>query len=105
MPYTMAMTSRASESRTESNEGSLSTTWVWKRVKITRAAQPRETAPRKGHRWRGRTRREPAEWLTLRMKYGGGSEGWVIVDARGVVAPFHGATAILDILMEVCQAR
>lgn len=87
------------------NTGSGSTTWTWKRVKITRAPQARGNSGPKGHRWRGRVRRDPNDWLTVRLKYGGGAEGWVIIDARGVVAPVHGATAILDILLEVCQAR
>lgn len=92
-------------SNDSTNDCSPSTRWIWKRVMVSRAPQARTTARRHAARWRGRARRDPQEWLSLRMKYGGGAEGWVVVDARGVVAPFHGAEAILDVLMEICAQR
>jgi hypothetical protein len=87
------------------NVGSSSATWRWKKVRITGAAQPRNTARRHAARWRGRVRRDPGEWLPLRIKYTGGPEAWCVVDARGVVAAFPGHRALYDVLMEICNAQ
>ena len=80
-----------------------STTYEWRRVKITRrTAAPSKPAP-KGHRFSGLSawrRREP---LTLTVKYRGGPEGWIEVRARGRVAMYPGSLYVLDVLQDVWQ--
>jgi len=90
---------------TVSNTESPSTTWGWKRVKMSRRPQGSGTAARKGVRWKRFGRRDPHQWITVRLKYSGGAEGWVVVDGRGEVNAYHGATALLDLVLDINQAR
>lgn len=78
-----------------------STTWKWRRVKMTRAPQATGHSVPKGHRWRKLPRRDPRKPLALTIKLRGGPEGWVEVHARGDFARYPGSTCVLDILMDV----
>lgn len=82
-----------------------STTWAWRRVKISRRPQGTGTAAHQGVRWRRFGRRDPHEWITVRLKYRGGAEAWIVVDGRGETNAYHGATALVDLVLDINQAR
>lgn len=88
----------------ESNVGAGSTTWTWKRVKIRRPAGGQKPAPRKGHRWKRFGQRDPMQWLTIRVKYSGGAEGWVVIDGRGEKNAYPGYTALIDLVGDINQS-
>lgn len=87
------------------NDRSPSTTWEWKRVRMSRGAAGSSTARRSRSLWRRFPRREPSEWLTLRVKYVGGSEAWVLVTARGETNPLPGHRSLIDVVLDVNHAR
>lgn len=84
-----------------SNTGSPSTTWKWKRVKISGGAP--EGPSRKGppKRFAGLSRRDPKSALTLTITYKGGAEAWWLVQARGRSAVFPGHRALHDVMQEI----
>jgi hypothetical protein len=84
---------------TPPNEGSPSTTWEWRRVKIAPAPQAKSDRERSESAsllpW---PRQKP---ITVVLKYRGGPECWVEVRARGRVWRRPGHTAIYDLLTTV----
>lgn len=87
------------------NGRSSSTTYEWRRVRVRRGAAGKSQAPRSGGRWRRFGRRDPHEWITVRLKYTGGPEGWVLVDGRGERNPYPGYTQLLDLVLDINQAH
>lgn len=78
-----------------------STTWEYRKVKISRAASPQSAGASKTLRFRFLPRRDRAKPLTISVQYRGGPECWYLVKARGGSANFHGATGIHDIMEEI----
>lgn len=75
----------------QSNECTPSTTWAYRKVKISRRPQGSATRRPKGSS-RGRlSRRDPKERLSIVVKYSGGAEAWWVIEARGerYLAPGH----------------
>lgn len=79
-----------------------STTWEWKRVKVSRAPQASEDRRPKGGRW---FHLPPWEWrrrpLHITVKYRGGPEAWFEVHARGSMGRFPGHVSLFDAISEV----
>lgn len=84
---------------------STSTTWALKVVKIRRPAGGHSGSAPKAHRWRRFTRRNPAEWITIRVKYNGGGSGWVIVQGRGETNAYPADTWLLNLVMDINQSH
>lgn len=82
-----------------------STTFEWKRVRVRRGAAGSETARRSRSFWRRYARRDPGEWITVRLKWRGGAQDWVMVSARGETNPIPGHRALIDVVMDVNNAR
>jgi hypothetical protein len=80
-----------------------STTWAWKRVRISRPAGGQGGSAAKLHRFWGLPPRDPRSPLHLTVKYRGGAECWVEVHARGRIARYVGSTALADLVFEVNQ--
>lgn len=78
-----------------------STTWVWKRVKISRAPEARVTVAQRASFWRRYRPRNPRDPINVTLKLRGGSECWVEVRGRGSVGRYPGTTAIYDILLDI----
>src|SRR5688500_13804770 len=78
-----------------SNERSGSTTWAWKRVKISQRPQgPVSTSPEASLLpW------DLKKPVTVTLKYRGGPEGWVEVRARNRTWRYPGTEAIHDVLL------
>ena len=104
----------ASKSRaTERSEGGSSapeqtipsTTWAWKRVKISRPPEGnRERGPKGLHTWVGRSRWDPRkDRVTIRIRYRGGAECWYEVEARGATARLTGTVALHDLMVAICH--
>lgn len=87
----------------DTNPSSPSTTWGWRRVKISQAPQANGTARRKAPRWHGLhpwPRREP---LTIKVTYRGGPECWVEIHSRGRIGRYPGYYTIYDVLSDIWQ--
>lgn len=80
-----------------------STTFVWKKVKMSPAPNGQEVQPAAGRRWRLLHPVRARSGVNVKLKLRGGAEGWVEVEARGQMGRFHGATGIYDVLMEIAQ--
>lgn len=85
----------------ESNECSVSTTWVWKRVKI----DPPLAAPSKQRR-RPLPKPVRALWdsrhpLTILIRYRGGPECWYEIKARGRTHRVTGSTCLHDVMTTI----
>lgn len=87
----------------DANRGSQSTAWAWKRVKISRAPQANGSASAASTFWFRLSPRNARQPLPITLKLRGGPECWVEVHARGAVGRYHGATAIYDILADICN--
>ncbi len=96
MPYHGTVTS------TERGEQTFpSTTWQWKRVKVSRRPQGTDTARAKRGRWRHLARWPRTEKLTITVKHRGGAESWWLVEARGSQGVFPGWCALEDVMAAV----
>lgn len=82
-----------------------STTFEWRQVRVRRGAAGSNTARRSRSAWRRFARRDPGEWLTIRVKWRGGAEDWVMVSARGETNPIPGHRSLIDVVMAVNNAR
>lgn len=82
-----------------------STTWRLKVVKIRRPAGGHRDSAAKPLRWRRLYRRNPAEWMHMRVKYQGGGSGWVLVEARGITAAFPADAWLLNVVLDVNNAH
>ena len=85
----------------DQNTSSPSTTWGWRRVKISR---PPEAGTRSGAQRRtlhALRKRDPRQPLTVTVVYRGGSECWWELRSRGVVIRRPGHNALHDVLWEL----
>lgn len=89
----------------DTNARSGSTRWAWKRVMVTPAPAGQQKSRPKAGRWRRFSRRDPGQWLTIRVKLEVGAEPWVVVQGRGETNPYHGATALVDLLLDLNSCR
>lgn len=89
----------------DSHTRSTSTTWALKVVKIRRPAGGHSDSAPKAHRWRRFPRRDPKDWITLRVKYSGGSSGWVVVQGRGETNVYPADTWLLNVVLDVNQCH
>lgn len=89
--------------RAQANRRSGSTTYEWRKVKISGGAPegPAPKAASKGTRWSGLGRRDSKRALTITVTYRGGAESWWLVTARGRSAAFPGHRCLDDVLGEV----
>lgn len=83
------------------NIGSPSTTWGWRRVKIGRPPEAQGTARLRSSSAALRPGRDPRTPLTVQVTYRGGPECWWELRSRGLILRRSGATAIHDALMEL----
>jgi hypothetical protein len=86
---------------TESNGCLPSTTWAYKKVKITPPAEGQGSARRKADLLRRLAIRDARKPTTLVVTYRGGAECWVEVRARGRVYRRPGYTALSDLVLEI----
>jgi hypothetical protein len=85
------------------NVCSVSTTFEWKRVRVSRPPEANSRERRKAPRWFGRppwNRRDP---ITLKISYRGGAECWIEVHARGSVGRYPGHTQVIDLMKDIWQ--
>lgn len=59
--------------------------------------------PPAGRRWYALPWRNPRQSLTLKVRYTGGAEACIHVEARGSSGVFSGHVSLLDALQEVWQ--
>jgi len=85
----------------DANTSSGTTTWGWKRVKISRAPQASNSASAASTFWRRLSQRNPRIPLQITVSLRGGPECWVEVHARGAMGRYHGATALYDVLADI----
>lgn len=86
---------------TEEITCSPSTTWEWRRVKISQPARAAGTARRRRSPLAALPRRALNDTTTLTVRYRGGPECWWEIRARGVVVRRPGALALHDVLREL----
>lgn len=98
---------RSAEAADRASEAALapSTTWQLRRVRVTRGAAGSDTARRSRSYWRRFPRRNPGDWITIRVKWRGGGQDWCLVDARGEVNAIPGHRCLFDVVMDVNNAR
>lgn len=82
-----------------------STTWAFKRVKISSTPERPGKKVAGGGRWRRLARRNPRENLTITVSYRGGGEAWYQVSARGSRGNFPGYACIHDIMLEINEGQ
>lgn len=75
-----------------------STTWEWRKVRMSRAPQATEHSTPKGRGLRALPRRNRREPLHITVKLRGGPEAWVEVHARGQVLRVPGWTSVSDLV-------
>lgn len=80
-----------------------STTWEWRRVKMSRAPQASGDRRPKGGRWWFLPPWNPRKPLTITVRYRGGPECWFEVKSRGGFGRFPGHVALIDVMREVWQ--
>lgn len=85
----------------ESNERSASTTYEWRKVKISGARRDGQARLPKAGRFRGLPRRNGSARLTLTISHKGGSESWWLIEARGRTATFPGHRCLDDVMAEI----
>jgi hypothetical protein len=81
-----------------------STTFEWKRSIVRTPARATVKEPRRAL-WRGLVPRNAREPLPVVVKLRGGPEGWVEVRGRGIVYRCPGDRQILDVLLDLNNAR
>ena|SRR5918995_6424271 len=86
-----------------SNRGSSSTTFEWRRVKISRPPEATRDSAAKRHRWRRFPKRNARDPITVRIWLRGGAEAWVAVSGRGETNFYPGVTSVYDILADINQ--
>lgn len=83
------------------NRCSPSTTWGWRKVKISTAPQANSDSRPKGVNPRSLARRDPRKPLQVTIVFRGGAECWWEIRARGVVLRRPGYWAIHDVMTEL----
>lgn len=87
--------------RDDKNRRSASTTYVWRKVKISGGA-PEGPAPKAAaKRWSGLARRDAKQPLTITLHHRGGAESWWVIQARGRTAAVPGHRALDDVMAEL----
>jgi hypothetical protein len=89
----------------EANTRSPSTTFGWRRVKVTSPPQAHGTALRRSTFWRWLPARDPRKPLTIKVSYRGGPECWVEVHGRGGIGRYPGVTQLIDIVRDVNNVK
>lgn len=89
----------------KSNKGSGSTTWTWEPDKLSAAAGRATSREAKPRRFRGLSRRNASDRLTIVVTYRGGPEAWYLVEARGRSGVFPGVRALHDVMEEIYQSN
>jgi len=80
-----------------------STTYEWRRVKMSRPAGGQTGSRPKGGRWWFLSRYDWRKPLALTVKYRGGAEGWFEVHSRGGIGRFPGHACIYDVMREITR--
>jgi hypothetical protein len=80
-----------------------STTFEWKKVKMSQRRQATQAARAERARRHALPRRDPRDKQTIVISYRGGAEAWVEIQARGTVWRYPGHVAIVDILRDICR--
>lgn len=83
------------------NTSSPSTTWAWRRVKISRPPKAQGEQPPKATYWRRFSPRDARQPISVTLHLRGGPECWVEVRGRGSVGRYPGVTAIYDVLRDI----
>jgi len=78
-----------------------STTWAWRRVKITRAPGGHTGSAAAGRSIYALPKRNPREPLTVSVVYRGGQEAWYEFRARGAVVRVPGTTCVHDLMNKI----
>lgn len=81
-----------------SNKCTPSTTYAWRKVRISRAPQAETTVPRQGRPVQALAQRDPRKPLSITISYRGGAESWWELRARGVVLRRPGSVCLDDVL-------
>ena len=79
----------------------VSTTFGWKYVKMSRPPQGHKAVRSTARGFRRLPRWPVRKPLPLTLKYRGGAEAWVEIHSRGEIARFPGSTAIYDVLRHI----
>ena len=85
-------------SNSDANKRTPSTTFEWRKVKISRAPQASTDSRPKGVPAALRARRDPRRPLTVTIVYRGGAEAWWELRARGMVVRRPGHVSLHDAL-------
>lgn len=85
----------------QSNRGSESTTWDWRKVKVRVPAGGHEARVAKPRRWYSLPRWNGRKPLTIKVTYRGGGECWYEVHSRGCEGRFVGSTCLHDVMDEI----
>lgn len=83
------------------NDRSPSTTWDWRKVRISCPAGGHQDSAPKALRWRFRPPRNPRVPLTMTVKFRGGAEAWYEIHSRGGVGRFPGHVCLHDVMDEI----
>lgn len=82
-----------------------STTWSWRRVKVSPPPEARGQSARRAGRWFGRPPWPVRTPLHITVKYRGGPECWYEVHARGCIGRFPGHVALHDAIREIMRVE
>lgn len=72
---------------------------------VSRGAAGSRTVARQGVRWRRFPRRDIEQPISVTLRYGGGGEAWVVVRGRGETNVYPGHVALIDLLLDINNAR
>lgn len=88
----------------KTNARSESTTWTHEpdRIRRSRREGQQERPPQAS--FKGLSRRNPRERLTIQVTYRGGAEGWWLIEARGTRQAFPGSLDLHTVMTAVNQS-
>jgi hypothetical protein len=78
-----------------------STTFAWRKVKISRPARAQALSAKPSSRWHRFSRRDMRQPIQLTVHLRGGPECWVEISGRGSMGRYPGHTSIYDVLRDV----